>query len=80
MTETKDRTELTVAQAADVLNVSVAFVLGLLDEARIPCRVDGSGRFIRKADLAVYKRADDTERTSALDELAAEAQKHGLGY
>ncbi len=80
MTETNDRTELTVSQAAEVLNVSDGFVLGLLDEARIRCRVEGSDQFIQKADLLAYKQADDAARGAVLDELAAEAQKHGLGY
>jgi hypothetical protein len=30
--------------------------------------------------LVTYKKADDAHRTAILDELAAEAQKQGLGY
>ena len=32
------------------------------------------------ADLVAYKQADDDKRKATLDELAAEAQRHGLGY
>jgi len=30
--------------------------------------------------LVAYKQKDDTHRKAVLDELTAEAEKHGLGY
>lgn len=72
--------ELTTQQAADYLNVSRPFLIGLLEQKRIPYRKVGTHRRVRFADLAAYRETDDARRRAVLDELTADAQQHRLDY
>ncbi len=70
--------ELTTQQAADLLNVSRPFLIGLLDAGQIEYRKVGKHRRIKAASLLAYLRADDQHRRGAADELSALTQQMGL--
>jgi excisionase family DNA binding protein len=72
--------ELTTAEAAEILNVSRPFVIKLIDEKTLPCRMVGSHRRLLLKDVIDYKRAIDADRRKALEALAAQAQELRMGY
>ena len=72
--------ELTTQQAADLLGVSRPFLIGLLEEGLLPFRMVGSHRRLRYDDVMAYRMRSQEERRRALDALAAESQRLGLGY
>jgi excisionase family DNA binding protein len=72
---TPSQAELTTQQAADLLNVSRPYLIGLLESGEIPYRMAGGRRWIAVEALIAYKRHDDLERRSAADALADISQE-----
>lgn len=67
--------DLSTQQAADILNVSYAYMVGLLASGKIPSR-RSSGRFlIHRDDLMRYKNEDDERRRAVADELTQLSQE-----
>jgi excisionase family DNA binding protein len=70
--------ELTTQQAADMLNVSRPYLIGLLEAGAIEYRKVGKHRRIKAASLVEYMRNDDQRRRGAADELSALTQEMGM--
>ncbi len=73
-----DSAELTTQQAADFLNVSRPYLIGLLEADEIPYRKVGTHRRIRFEDLREYRRRDDLKRRQAADGLTELSEELGL--
>ncbi len=72
--------EVTEEEAAELLNVSRAFLVALLDEGRIPSNGTGTQRRVPAAALIAYRAEDRKTRDDALRALTEEAERLGLGY
>jgi excisionase family DNA binding protein len=74
------RKELELYEAAHILGVSNAYLIGLLKSGKIPYRMEGTVYRIQYQDVIDYKHQNDAERMKALEELAAQAQELNMGY
>lgn len=70
--------ELTIQEAADLLNVSHSHLVQLLDNGEISYRKEGSCRQILAQDILEYRRQNEKKRRDALDELTAYDQELGF--
>lgn len=74
----RDDAQLTTQQAADLLNVSRPYLIGLLEAGKIDFTLVGRHRRVAFAALMDYKRHADQRARAAADELSALGQELGL--
>lgn len=72
--------ELSTQDAANILNVSRPFLVGLLEKGKINFHKVGTHRRVLAKDVIDYKQLIDNEKMGALDKLTEESQKLGMGY
>ena len=73
-------TELTTVQAAEFLQVSRPFVIKLIEQGKLPCRLVGTHRRIKFADLVSYQAAMAEQSKTAREEMTRDAERLGWGY
>lgn len=72
--------EINIQEAANLLNVSSGYMLGLLKSGAIPYRQIGKHYRLQLEDVIKYKNWINNERSKALDELVDQAQELQMGY
>ncbi len=72
--------EVSTQEAANLLNVSRPFLVGLLEKGEVPFRKVGAHRRVLLTDVLAYREKTEQLRSKALDELVALSQDEGMGY
>lgn len=70
--------EITKQQAADLLNVSQAFVVGLVEDGTFSARMVGRRKLLPLHEVLAYKADRFAKGNKALDEIVAFDQEFGL--
>lgn len=78
VTIVRDDTQLTTQQAAELLNVSRPYLIGLLESGKIDYSLVGRHRRVPFAALMEYKRHADQRARGAADEMSELGQELGL--
>lgn len=74
------RAELTLIEAADLLDVTRLRLVELLDENVIPYTNVGRRRQVKYADVIAYKQRRTADSRQAMDDLSVQAQEFKMGY
>jgi excisionase family DNA binding protein len=71
-------TEMTTTQAAEFLDVSRPFVIKLIKQQVLPCRMVGKHRRIPSTALVAYREKMFRQAKAAADEMTQLSQELGL--
>ncbi len=71
------RTDLSLQKAANLLNVSRAYLNSLVDAGEIVCLLKGKSRRIERQDLAAFKLKRDADRADVLTDMARADSDNG---
>ena len=71
---------LSEQEAADYLNVSLAFLRQQLQTWELACTDQPGDPFLNRQDVVAYKQRVGAQRRQALDEIAEQAQELDMGY
>ena len=69
---------ITVSEAAEILNVSSSYVNKLLDRGDISYINSGTAKHINRREALIYKERRDIERRKALSKFTSSLQKEGF--
>lgn len=72
--------ELSTVHAAEFLRVSRPFVIKLIEQGKLACRLVGTHRRIKLTELIRYRESVAQESQAAREEITKSAEKHGWGY
>jgi excisionase family DNA binding protein len=72
--------ELTTQEAADFLNVSRPFVVGLIDKGELNSRRVGTHRRVKFQELMAYREKSLIHSRKILDQMAADDKESGVHY
>jgi excisionase family DNA binding protein len=70
--------EMTTTQAAEFLDVSRPFVIKLVKQGELPCRLVGKHRRIPTEAVTIYREKMFQQARKAADEMAQQSQDLGL--
>ena len=78
LTVVADDTELTVYQAAEILGVTYKFAGSLVEDNRLPHRVESGRPMVRMADVLAFREEKVRKGEAHLDKITAESEEMGL--
>lgn len=70
--------EVTTQQAADILNVSRPYLIGMIDKGILPARLIGNQRRLPLRDVLAHKAENRAKRRETLREMTALDQQLGI--